>query len=238
MWQDIEAALIDALPKEKVSLSAAEIDRIPAGEQEKLARALDVCGVVLDNGLRYAGGDIAQYRKSAEIFISAYEAGAAAIRGLSKQEDWAGMKFHAHSLKGNARNLGANALSVTAAKLESLCETGDGAYIAALLPTLYFEWERARGGLAAFSAGLDALLPDTGKKPPQICGYDELLEMLKANQYPSAIDALGGLIRTARDPDKLEKLREIWQRTDDMKFREAERLLADLIKIEADGDER
>lgn len=236
MWKDLEAALLDVLPKNCVAVSPEKACvKLHAVEKNTLSLELAHCGIVLDDGLRYVGGDIVQYRKSASFFSDAYDTTATAIRELAGKNDWQGMKFLVHSLKGNACNLGANVLSETAAKLEKLCASGDGPYIVAMLPVLYHEWERAKEGLDAFAASLDAMLPERERETFSMINLDELLKMLEVNKYQNAMDALDSLIKEGGSLEKIESLREIRQYTDAMNFREAERLLSILIEGEDAG---
>jgi CheY-like chemotaxis protein len=234
--RDLEEALLSVLPKDRVTTgAAARPEQISPEARDELTRQLLACGIVLEDGLRYVGGDIAQYGKSGVIFTESYTTAAGAIRDLAGKVDWANLKFRVHSLKGNAKNLGANALSETAAKIERLCETGDGAYIAAALPILYLEWDRAKEGLIAFYEKLRGLLPEQEAEPPTAPELGALLPMLQANRYQDAMDALAALIETSGDAERMEKLREIRQKTDALSFREAERLLAALMESEAGG---
>ena len=231
MWQDLESALLDALPPERVNLRGLDEPRqIPESLKDELSRELEFHGIVLNDGLMYVNGDIAQYAKSAAIFAEAHETATAAIKMLSAQNDWEGLKLHVHSLKGNARNLGAGGLSDTAAKLERLCAAGDAALVAAGLPLLYLEWERAREGFSVFERLLGDALPERGAEIHPSAGFDELLAMLKANKYHSAMIAIDSLIETCNDPGEAEIWHELRQRTHEMKFREAENLLTALIE--------
>ncbi|MDR1131700.1 MAG: response regulator [Oscillospiraceae bacterium] len=233
MRRDLEAALLDALPKERVTIgTAVPMAQIPAEIKAGLARELSACGVVLEDGLRYADGDLGQYGRSAVIFIENYSAAADAIRALAEENDWAGMKFRVHSLKAVARNLGATALSETAAKLERLCVSGDSAYITAALPALHLECERAKDGLTVFVGKLDGLLPAPEKAAFPVPELDKLLQMLKFNQYQNAMGALAAVIDAGGASQRVEILREIRKKTDELQFREAERLLAALMESE------
>ena len=250
-WHDLETALLGALPKERVTIGASlPMAQVPAEVKDELTRELSSWGVELDDGLRYVGGDISQYGRSAAIFIRNYNAAVGAVREFEGGNDWAGMRFRVHSLKGNARNLGANALGDTAAKLERLCvsrlhgraeseergQPGDVAYISAVLPTLYLEWERAKHGLAAFTEKLRGILPEQETEEQSAPELDEVLDMLQLNQYQSAMDALAALIENGGASDKVERLREIREKTDELKFREAERLLVALMESGAGGN--
>ncbi len=232
--RELEAALMEVLPRERVTVGgAAAAEQIAAAEKDALALDLYASGVDLDDGLGYVGGDIARYGASARIFADSCGAGIDTVRGLWDGRDWESMRFRAHSLMGNARNIGANALADTAAKLERLCELGDGAYIGAILPALFIEWERANNGLQAFIEKLAVALPERETAILPAPELSELMQMLKSNRYPSAMDALAALIEAGEAPERREKLRRIRQSTDELNFREAERLLAALMESEA-----
>jgi signal transduction histidine kinase/DNA-binding NarL/FixJ family response regulator len=230
-WRDLETALLAVLPKERVTVGElVPIEQISMEAQDELARELSACGVDLADGLKYVGGDIEQYGRAAAIFTDNYGALIGAVRDFAAAGDWANMKFRVHSLKGNARSIGANALSDTAAKLERLCGLLDGAYIAAALPALYLEWERAKDGLIAFRSKLNSLLPKPQKEPSPVPELGELLHMLQVNRYHDAIDALDALIEIGGASEKIEQLREIRQKTKNMEFREAKSLLIAFIE--------
>lgn len=155
MWRDLEQTLIDALPAERVTLNNAEAAQIPDSVIGKLAQKLEPYGITPGDGLRYTSGNAQRFAESAAFFSEAYESEIAAIQTLSGQGDWTGMKYKVHSLKSNARNLGANALSKTAEKIEALCVSGDAAYITVILQTLFYEWKRARDGADALRGMLN-----------------------------------------------------------------------------------
>jgi HPt (histidine-containing phosphotransfer) domain-containing protein len=233
--RELEEALIGVLPEERVTIGCiAPLEgQVPVEIRDALARELSSFGVVLADGLKYVGGDIMQYGKSANIFIDCYSEGNRNVRVFAQSGDWAGLRFRVHSLKGNAKNIGANALSETAAKIERLCESGDGAYIAAALPALYLEWDRAKEGLTAFTGKLKAVLPKPENEVLPAPELSELLQMLQANRYPSSMDALAALIEAA-SPEMRESLSQIRKKTDELQFREAEQLLRTLMESEAD----
>ncbi len=234
-WRDLDAALLNLLPKERVIIGGSvPTEEIPAETKDELARELSMYGIILEDGLCYVGGDVAKYGSSASIFTGNYDTAAGTIRNLAGENNWANMKFCVHSLKGNARNLGANALSETAAKIERLCETGDGVYISASLPALYLEWERANDGLTKFTIKLKRAFPEPEREYPPVPDFDELLQMLRFNQYQNAMNALSILIEADNVPERVEKLCEIRHKTDELKFREAECLMAALMESEAD----
>jgi CheY-like chemotaxis protein len=249
-WRDLEGVLLALLPEELIMAGAARSgDVLPADIKNGFASWLMTYGVVLDDGIRYLGGDVIQYKKLAVFFNENYAPGKKEIEQLYRRKDWERLKFNVHSLKSKARSVGANSLSVTAAKLENLCGLCDGAYIAVILPVMYHEWERARDGLIAFATQFDAALQDAkeaGGSPVRAGrsagaellahapGSTELLTLLKHNRRPDALDALERLIATINEPEAIRRLQDIWQRVDDIEFREAENLLIDLIGGETD----
>jgi signal transduction histidine kinase/CheY-like chemotaxis protein/HPt (histidine-containing phosphotransfer) domain-containing protein len=228
MRPDLEKALLAFLPE--ASVAACEADSgAPVSEEflHHLSGILSGYGVELPDGLRYLGGNVAQYGKLASFFIENHKTGSSEISRLAEQNDWAAMRYPTHSLKSRARAMGANRLSATAAKLESLCETEpcDGEYMAALLLVLHMEWERARDGLSAFVSAWSAACPKADEPDSHPVNLEELLSLLKLNRQPDALDALERMIEMANPPTIAERLREIRQMVYEVEFREAERLL-------------
>jgi CheY-like chemotaxis protein len=229
--RNLEEAVLEVLPKERVTAGAANgAQQAATRAQDALAGELRAFGIALEDALSYVEGDLAQYGKSAAIFTETYAPAVAAARGFAAMGDWENLQYKVHSLKGNARNLGANALCETAAKVERLCEAGDGAHITVALPLLFFEWERARDGLRAFAEALRASPPEQAEDVQTAPELGELLMMLRSNRYQNAMDALAALLKTCADAEQIRALREVRQKTDELCFREAERLLAGMIE--------
>jgi HPt (histidine-containing phosphotransfer) domain-containing protein len=230
-WRDLESALLEVLPKGRV-LAGKNIGCIPIEEKSRLSRELSNSGIILEDGLHYVDGDIIKYGKSALIFTENYCMDMDNARNLAGQEDWHSLKFCVHSLKSNAKNLGANVLSETALKIEQLCDSGDGGYISAILPKLYYEWAMVSNSLMSFNGRLINILPKPEKEPVSANEISGLLKFLKLNQYQNAMDTLENLIEAEGGPERLEKLYGVQKKISGLQFREAEQLLIGILESE------
>ena len=238
MWRDMEAALLEILPGEKVIPDT--VSELPptmdAEAVSSLAGELVAFGVALDAGLKYLDGDILQYRQLTSFFTGHYGGEKQKIDASAGEKDWEGLRYAVHALKSKAKAIGARELADTAAKLERICtdacrsgEEDIGAHIALALATLRYEWERAAGGLAAFIAGMDKILPPK-ERETSVPSLGGLLALLKRNRKPDAMEALDRLISEENRPETAEALENIRQKVRNMQMREAEGLLLALTE--------
>ena len=95
---------------EKASIS-------PAGEVQALPFNID--GLDAELGLRHANGKRSLYVSMLRRFVDGQRSVIGEIAGALDKDDWAAAERLAHTLKGNAGNIGATALPVEAAALES-----------------------------------------------------------------------------------------------------------------------
>jgi HPt (histidine-containing phosphotransfer) domain-containing protein len=155
-WQDLETALRNVLPDElkerKVKSEEGGGSRVE-GEGWKAwmpVAELAEYGVMMEQGLRYLSGDMAQYKRMAEIFIKNCRANREAAGDMAERHDWEALKFSFHSLKSQALSMGARNLSSDAARLEQYCREEKEPYIRAALPLVFLEWEEVQKGLEQF----------------------------------------------------------------------------------------
>ena len=231
IWRDLKNTLTSHLPESLVTeVRMSQKHALSDHEAETLAGELSAYGIGFSDGLRYMSGDVALYGNLCGIFCECYSQAESELVRLAALGDWAMAKHIVHSLKSRAKAIGAGSLSETAAKLEALCEAGDGAYITAALPVLCFEWERAYDGLMAFTGKLSKLLPAEDKPDVPAAGLNELLGLLKVNRQLDALDAIDLLLASGDGPERQRSLREIRQKVDEVEFAQARRLLEDLLK--------
>ena len=176
-----------------------------------------------------------QYKNLAVFFIENYDKSSQEAAKAEAQKDWQSLKFMVHSLKSKARAVGAVNLSDTAAKVEKQCKEENDTYIEITMPILYYEWSRAQEGLKQLGAGLDELTAGQIETENIGISMDELLILLKHNRQPDALAAVERMIASSHRAETAEGLREIWQKVDEIEFREAERLL---IGMGGDADGR
>lgn len=226
MWKDLEETLMGLLPADLITVNnQCAQNLIPPEIMNKLARDAVVYGIDLAEGLSYLSGDMLQYKKLAVFFMGNYDKSRREAAKAEAQKDWQSLKFTVHSLKSKARAVGAVNLSDTAAKVEKQCMEENDAYLELTMPVLYYEWSRAQEGLKQFVAELDELPAGQIETENTSISMDELLILLKHNRQPDALAALERMIALSHRTDTLERLREIWQKVDEIEFREAERLL-------------
>ncbi|MDR2176792.1 MAG: response regulator [Treponema sp.] len=156
-WQDLETALRTVLPDELTARRVKSEEgggRVEGEGWREGGKAwmppLAEYGVMPEQGLRYLSGDMAQYKRMAEIFIKNCRANREAARDMAERSDWEALKFSFHSLKSQALSMGAQNLSADAARLEQYCREEKERYIQAALPLVFLEWEEIQKGLEQF----------------------------------------------------------------------------------------
>lgn len=228
MWRELEAVLRELLPAKLVT-EGREAGRaaVSGAEKDALAAELLPYGITMGRGLDYLGGDIFQYRKLACFFEESFLSGKADFHELISREDWESLKYKVHSLKSQARAVGAEGLSSTAEKLERLCAEGNGSYIGAMLPLLDYEWERAREGLEVLCLRLKALSTrECRRDAAPLPGLEDLAKLLDHHRHPDALEALDRFIAMAQEPETAAQLREIWKKVDEVEFEQAQHMLS------------
>ena len=111
--------------------------------------------IELSEGLHLLGGSIVQYRKLSELFVEYYEPSRKQLEESFEttrktQQEIKILTGQIHTLKSNARAIGAMSLYELAASLEIRGKMQDESYIEKAIPLLFFEWERALDGMFFF----------------------------------------------------------------------------------------
>lgn len=240
--RDLEATLRSFLPRELITDKGIKREAgLPLQLKHELARGLKPYGVFLADGLRYLDGDLRQFGKMAEFFTGHYPSQQASAVRFAQTGELENLGHLAHALKSRAKAVGAAELADTAAKLERLCGEEANGQIPLLMPILFYEWERARDGLAVLAAGLDAAAPgaeDPGLPEAPLPTRSQLLLCLRQNRRPDALDGLDRLIAAAETKGgegDIARLREIRELVAVRSFRQAERLYSAFGG--GDGDE-
>ena len=96
-------------PAETLTPSAEEVRELP----------LHIDGLDAELGLRHANGRHSLYLSMLRRFVDGQRSVVAEIAGALDKDDWAAAERLAHTLKGNAGNIGATSLPAEAAALES-----------------------------------------------------------------------------------------------------------------------
>jgi HPt (histidine-containing phosphotransfer) domain-containing protein len=187
-------------------------------------------GVLLEQGLKYFSRDDGLYREAALMFVEKYPERKREMGEPLANKDWTALKLRSHSLKSNAKNIGAEDLSGTAAKLEKYCAAGKEGLINKTLELLFAVWEEAVRGLEIFIRETDggSGKPESGNRDKAELAAD-LLEYLRGMRLAAAKEAIAGLLNVANGEERLI-FGAIQERIGKLEYREAEKLFADYLK--------
>lgn len=151
-----ESMLIQYLPDNVVYLTQGQrmdrdFERQDAEEELDITESqLYVIGFNIRNGLKYMGGDKALYGKVLRDFHLILQEKEEALRDFLKKGDMPGYAIIVHSLKGNARNLGADGLADEAFELEKMSKAGRLEDVEVRSPILFNMMKTMRNGLKAY----------------------------------------------------------------------------------------
>lgn len=111
---------------------------------------LYLMGFNLKNGLRYMGGDKSLYGKVLHDFHSILQEKETALEDFLQKGDMPGYAIIVHSLKGNARNVGADDLADEAFELEKMAKAGQLEDVTVRSPILFGMMSRMRNSLKVY----------------------------------------------------------------------------------------
>ena len=123
----LEKMLIKHLPKEKVELVKEEITDDPdsEGNEEEYFNTLRSVGIEPKSGLKYCQDDEVFYRALLAEYAYGELEKAHNIQKSFETENWHDYSIYVHALKSSSRMIGASALSMRAAKLETAANEED-----------------------------------------------------------------------------------------------------------------
>lgn len=126
------------------------------GEFDIRESQLYLMGFNLRNGLRYMGGDKALYGKVLRDFHSILQEKETALKDFLQKDDMPGYTIIVHSLKGNARNVGADDLADEAFELEKMAKAGQLEDVTVRSPILFSMMSAMRNSLRVYLETEDA----------------------------------------------------------------------------------
>ena len=157
-----ENMLIEYLPDNVVYLTH-NTDISDAYEEEEADNELSIkesqlylMGFNIRNGLKYMGGDRALYGKVLQDFHSILQEKEGALKDFLKKGDMPGYMIIVHSLKGNARNVGADDLADEAFELEKMAKAGQLEDVTVRSPILFSMMSAMRNSLRVYLETEDA----------------------------------------------------------------------------------
>jgi signal transduction histidine kinase/CheY-like chemotaxis protein len=193
-------------------------DDAAAAAEESLP---DISGVSAKRGVAMTGGTLAGYLRVLEVFCKDAEERLALLRtliGLTRDAEHGHAAFdlnlyitQVHALKSASVSIGAESLSVEAARLEASGKSGDMTYIRDILPAFAEH-------IAALVKNIRAALADsasrkqsrgTGTAGPDAPSTDDLIRALDSQNPEQIDDILEKLLRVQNDPETKEMLERI-----------------------------
>ncbi len=150
-----ENMLIEYLPDNVVYLTnnrevSDEFEPQNVEEFDIRESQLYLMGFNLRNGLRYMGGDKSLYGRVLHDFHSILQEKETALRDFLQKGDMPGYTIIVHSLKGNARNVGADDLADEAFELEKMAKAGQLEDVSVRSPILFSMMKNMRNSLRVY----------------------------------------------------------------------------------------
>ena len=150
-----ESMLIRYLPDNVVYLNQDRNTPDENGQELEAAigmmeSRLSGIGFNVRNGLKYMGNDIKLYDKVLHDFHLILQEKEDALRGFLKKRDMPGYAIIVHSLKGNARNVGADDLADEAFELEKMSKAGQLEDVEVRSPILFNLMKNMRRDLKTY----------------------------------------------------------------------------------------
>ena len=129
--------------------------KISGKDYNRLKAQLQVCEIQMEKGLHLLDGNIYQYAKLIEFFTDYYEPNRRQMEKMEKALEYAdtekkrteilmALTGEMHTLKSNAKAIGAGELSELAQAMEVHGKEMDADYFKYAMPLLYLEWGRER----------------------------------------------------------------------------------------------
>ena len=235
-WIELEKELSDHLPARLVTRIDSRAGAAYSKETiEEYAEKLRNYHISLTEGLKYVGGDLEQYARISGFFTDNADKGMENLDKFVETSNLQDLILLFHSLKGNARNVGATDLYHTARRLEARSRQGDMDYVSAAVKLAKLEWNRAKEGLAAFEKDFGALEKSevTSEKPGDLAVSDilrKLLEHIERNNRTDSVKLLDELMAAETDESTLSKLEEARKYISEIEFEEAQKIIAGMIE--------
>lgn len=226
------AEVLKYLPEEKVTLLSSEEQKtIPQELMDRYEQLLAAYDISMTEGLRYVSNNVEQYTSVVRFFENNYSRARQVIDDAFAQGHVEQLTLSFHSLKGNAKNIGAVELYEFAKKLEKRSRVGDFEFIRQAMPVLLLEWERAVCGIKEFltqvepveEASLETVDASTKELFEQLLEYIELCQMKPAVKISNTL-----LAHVDKETDE-KSVMDMIEALESLEFDEAEQIARRLI---------
>lgn len=203
-----ENMLIEYLPDNVVYLTnnrEVSDEFEPQNEEEFDIREsqLYLMGFNLRNGLRYMGGDKSLYGKVLHDFHSILQEKETALKDFLQKGDMPGYTIIVHSLKGNARSVGADDLADEAFELEKMAKAGQLEDVTVRSPILFSMMKNMRNSLRVY------LETEAAEEKKAQTGEPETAERITEEDWVRALQELAARLDDFDGESAAAKLREL-----------------------------
>ena len=253
MWDRLEEILLQFIPANLISREKDAREEWQIGEKQilELKQKMKQWDIELSEGLRLLSGSISQYRRLAELFVEYYVPNKEQlIRSFERlqqtQNEIKNMTGLLHTLKSNARAIGAIELYELSFTMEKKGKIQDINYINKAIPLLFFEWERVVRGICHFIKYTEPFLLKNSAKDSlkQVEGdcFNECFEKKYKEAKKKLLCAIGRyqgkyaeeqieiLLSLEKDADQRKQLEKIQKSVRNLEFDEAEQLMKEWEK--------
>lgn len=203
-----ENMLIEYLPDNVVYLTnnsqvSDEYEPQNAEEFDIRESQLYLMGFNLRNGLRYMGGDKSLYGKVLRDFHSILQEKETALKDFLQKGDMPGYTIIVHSLKGNARSVGADDLADEAFELEKMAKAGQLEDVTVRSPILFSMMKNMRNSLKVYLETEDA------EEEKAQAGELDVTEKITEEEWVRALQELAARLDDFDGDGAASKLREL-----------------------------
>lgn len=203
-----ENMLIEYLPDNVVYLTQEQNVSGEGGQENEaeistMESKLVGVGFNVRNGLKYMGNDLALYGKVLQDFHLILKEKEDALRDFLKKRDMPGYAIIVHSLKGNARNVGADDLADEAFELEKMSKAGQLEDVEVRSPILFNLMKNIRKDLKVY---LDSE-NKSGKESAE--SKEETKLKISEDEWKQALRELAGRLDDFDGESVNEKLKEL-----------------------------
>ena len=203
-----ENMLIKYLPENVVYLTKNQKESEGGGQENEaevgaMESKLSGIGFNIRNGLKYMGNDLTLYGNVLHDFHVILKEKEDALRDFLKKRDMPGYAIIVHSLKGNARNVGADDLADEAFELEKMSKSGQLEDVEVRSPILFNLMKSMRKDLKVY---LDSEDKQKGKAKES---QEEQKLTISDEEWKNALRELAGRLDDFDGDSVNEKLKEL-----------------------------
>ena len=209
-WKKFEQLILQYIPKDKVAFENHRQSSVTSAQLARMNSVIENCEIDIKYGLKRVDNSLAMYRRILLLFCGHYDNNRRKAEALFAQDDRSGLCLAAHSLKAQARGIGAQLLFQMADTMEQKLRQDDSVYVSAAFPLLLMQWERTQ----RHASLLAEVIPDEEEEATAE-SVDSLTEKavyaLKNNLWLNAKEAVEALRRadgTNRNYDEILQLIE------------------------------